>query len=68
MNLDLQYIVAAIKAMHAAAEAIRCGTPEQRGHAAAGCLMAAIDLEVRIGTVAVGVTGGGIHQTAERLQ
>lgn len=53
MNLDLQYIVAAIKAMHEAAEAIRYGTPEQRGVAAAHCIRASIDLEVRIGHVPV---------------
>lgn len=68
MNLDLQYIVAAIKAMNEAAEAIRCGTPEQHGHAAAHCLMAAIDLEVRIAREPVQIEGVRLAQTSGALQ
>lgn len=48
MQLDLQYIVDAIKALNGASEAISSGTPEQRGAAAARCITAAIALEVRI--------------------
>jgi hypothetical protein len=48
MQLDLKYIVDAIKALNAAHEAIRSGTPDQRGAVAAQCIVAAIALEVRI--------------------
>jgi hypothetical protein len=57
MQIDLQYVLGAIKAMNQAADAIRNGTPEQRGRAAAGCIIAAIDLEVRIGRATVDVSG-----------
>lgn len=69
MNLDLQYIVDAIKALHLANQALNHdATPSQRGEARAMCITAAIALEVRIGTVTVGVTGVGIHQPAGNLQ
>jgi hypothetical protein len=68
MKLDLQYIVAAIKAMNTAAEAIRCGTPEQRGRAAAHCISAAIDLEVRIAYAPVQIEGAQIAQASGALQ
>lgn len=68
MNLDLQYIVAAIKAMHTAAEAISCGTPEQRGAAAARCISAAIDLEVRIGHASVQLDAPEMAQASGVLQ
>jgi hypothetical protein len=48
--------------MNEAADAIRNGTPEQRGRAAAGCIIAAIDLEVRIGSKPVDVSGAAIAQ------
>jgi hypothetical protein len=62
MQIDLQYVLGAIKAMNEAADAIRNGTPEQRGQAAAGCIIAAIDLEVRIGSTPVDVSGAAIAQ------
>jgi hypothetical protein len=62
MQIDLQYVLGAIKAMNEAADAIRNGTPEQRGRAAAGCIIAAIDLEVRIGSKPVDVSGAAIAQ------
>jgi hypothetical protein len=68
MNLDLKYIVDAIKALNAANVALMEGTPEQRGSARADCILAAIALEVRIGRVVVDVNGVGVHQPAESLQ
>lgn len=68
MNLDLQYIVAVIKAMNEAAEAIACGTPEQRGRAAAHCITAAINLEVRIAREPVAIDVAHIAQTTGSLQ
>lgn len=53
MEIELKYIVQAIKVLHEAKVALMSGTPEQRGHAAGHCISAAIDLEVRIGDTPV---------------
>jgi hypothetical protein len=68
MQIDLQYVLGAIKAMNEAADAIRSGTPEQRGRAAAECIVAAIDLEVRIGRAPIDVSGAAISQPVGGVQ
>lgn len=56
MEIELKYVVQAIKALHEAKAALKSGTPEQRGWAAGHCISAAIDLEVRIGDTPVELT------------
>jgi hypothetical protein len=68
MQLDLQHIISAIKALHAAAEAISSGTPEQRGAAAAHCVIAASALEVRIAHAPVQIDSAQMVQASEVLQ
>lgn len=53
VQLELKYIVQAIKVLHEAKMALKSGTPEQRGRAAGHCISAAVDLEVRIGDTLV---------------
>jgi hypothetical protein len=53
MEIELKYVVQAIKVLHEAKAALQSGTAEQRGRAAGHCISAAIDLEVRIGDTPV---------------
>lgn len=54
MEIELKYVVRAIKVLHEAKLALSSdGTSEQRGKAIGHCISAAIDLEVRIGDTPV---------------
>lgn len=48
MNIDPQYLTAALNALSEAQKALYDGTPEQRGHAIALCITASINIEVRM--------------------
>jgi hypothetical protein len=48
IQLDKQYIDAALSALRRAYDVLQDGTPIERGVAAAACICAAIDIEVRV--------------------